>query len=219
MPVRALAAGLGRSCAPRSGPRRASRASRLRSMSPVRAALLALCTLLAGAGIGYGAANVGGSGTLDGGHDGDDGGGRAGGRDRRRRAPAGRPSRPASRTRRSGAMQRAFKTIVDAQNPAVALDDLDALYKTDTYVRRTCHPLAHEIGHLAFAKYKSVTVAERIRARDLLVGLPPRADGELHRAVRRRPAAHAHERRSASRMRATPTRSRTTTAGTASATG
>ena len=43
----------------------------------------------------------------------------------------------------------------------MALDDLDALYKSDAYVRRTCHPLAHAIGHLAYAKYKSVTVAEQ----------------------------------------------------------
>ncbi len=35
----------------------------------------------------------------------------------------------------------------------MALDKLDALSKSDSYVLRTCHPLAHEIGHLAWAKY------------------------------------------------------------------
>ena len=60
-----------------------------------------------------------------------------------------------------GCYQRAFRAIVDAQDPGVALDDLDALYKSDAYVKRTCHPLAHEIGHLAYAKYKSVTAAEQ----------------------------------------------------------
>ena len=59
-----------------------------------------------------------------------------------------------------GCYQRGFRAIVNAQNPGVALDKLDALSKTDNYVLRTCHPLAHEIGHLAFAKYKTVQGAE-----------------------------------------------------------
>ena len=123
-------------------------------MSPLRAALLALCTLVAGAGLGYGATNLGGSG----------------------HSAANTVATPAStasghatgaaafavcKTNETfGCYQREFRTIVDAQNPAVALDDLDALYKTDAYVKRECHPLAHAIGHLAYAKYKSVTVAE-----------------------------------------------------------
>ena len=114
----------------------------------------ARCSL--GAGLGYGASNLGGSGhaaaatAARAGHDGEHGT-----RSRRERA-----SPPASRTRRSAATSARFRAIVDAQNPGVALDDLDALYKSDAYVKRTCHPLAHEIGHLAYAKYKSVTAAE-----------------------------------------------------------
>ena len=78
---------------------------------------------------------------------------------------------------------------MDTQNPAVALDKLDALSKTDTYVLRTCHPLAHEIGHLAYAKYKSVTVAEGYARETCWSGYHHGADGELHLAVRRRAAA------------------------------
>ena len=194
---------------------------RLPSMSPTRVALLALCTLLVGAGIGYGATQPRRLGRrsaaapspsrprLP----------RARRRRARPRARRLRDSRPASRTRRSAATSASFRAIVDAQNPGVALDDLDALYKTDAYVQRTCHPLAHEIGHLAYAKYKSVTAAEALRARDLLVGLPPRPHGELHLAVRRQAAAHEDERHLQAGRRPTPTRSPTTTAGTGSATG
>jgi hypothetical protein len=124
-------------------------------MSPLRVALLALCTLVAGAGLGYGVSQTGGSG-----HGGSDG--------------AALPLTTAAVTaiggddafaacRRDetfGCYQRAFRALVNARDPGVALDKLDALSKTDPYVLRTCHPLAHEIGHLAFAKYKSVTVAE-----------------------------------------------------------
>jgi hypothetical protein len=127
-------------------------------MTPVRAALLALCTLLLGAGLGYGAANLGGS------H-----------HDATTEATAAAGPSPATAVESGGlaalaacksdetfgCYQRGFRAIVDAQNPGVALDDLDALYKSDAYVRRTCHPLAHAIGHLAYAKYKSVTVAEQ----------------------------------------------------------
>ncbi len=125
-------------------------------MSSARAAVLAFCTLLIGAGLGYGAANLGGSRRM-----------------RRRRARSRRPrwarprcpaaagSPPARQEETFGCYQRAFRAIVDAQDPGVALDDLDALYKSDAYVKRTCHPLAHEIGHLAYAKYKSVTAAEQ----------------------------------------------------------
>jgi hypothetical protein len=124
-------------------------------MTPVRAALLALCTLLVGAGLGYGAASLGGSGHAA--------------------TTAAAPATAATAHSGNGAAalaackkdetfgcyQRGFQAIVDAQDPGVALDALDALYKTDAYVRRTCHPLAHAIGHLAYAKYKSVTVAEQ----------------------------------------------------------
>jgi len=124
-------------------------------MSSARAAVLAFCTLLIGAGLGYGAANLGGShnaatasaiapatvGTAE---------------------VSGSGGLAACKTEETfGCYQRAFRAIVDAQDPGVALDDLDALYKSDAYVKRTCHPLAHEIGHLAYAKYKSVTAAEQ----------------------------------------------------------
>jgi hypothetical protein len=123
-------------------------------MTRARFALLALCALFVAAGVGYGAASMGGSG----------------------KATAETASTPvsAAETPPSGAAaladcrkdetfgcyQRGFRAIVDAQDPGVALDELDALYKTDDYVRRACHPLAHEIGHLAYAKYHSVTTAE-----------------------------------------------------------
>jgi hypothetical protein len=120
-------------------------------MSRVRIVLFSLCTLLAGAGIGYGAAQLGGGSE----------------------APvaalattaqvhtSGGDTLAACRASETfGCYQRGFRALVTAQDPGVALDKLDALAKTDTYVLRTCHPLAHEIGHLAFAKYKSVTVAE-----------------------------------------------------------
>ncbi|HET6174762.1 MAG TPA: hypothetical protein VFD90_19315 [Gaiellales bacterium] len=124
-------------------------------MTPVRAALLALCTLLIGAGIGWGAANLGGSGHESA---------------TSTAAPAAAGTAPASGAKALaackseetfGCYQRAFRGIVNSQNPGVALDDLDALYKSDAYVKRTCHPLAHEIGHLAYAKYRSVTLAEQ----------------------------------------------------------
>ena len=123
-------------------------------MSPARAALLAVCTLLVGAGLGYGVSNFGGSGH------------RAASA---AVAPAAATTPQASgpsafaackKDETFGCYQREFRVIVDTRNPGVALDDLDALYKSDAYVKRACHPLAHEIGHLAYAKYKSVTVAE-----------------------------------------------------------
>ena len=127
-------------------------------MSRARIALLALCTLLVGAGIGYGASHMGDSGTAAAETAGavDDGTVTV--------STAGASGIAAfaqcQKDETFGCYQRAFRVIVDQQDPGVALDDLDALYKTDDYVRRTCHPLAHEIGHLAFAKYHSVTTAE-----------------------------------------------------------
>jgi hypothetical protein len=121
-------------------------------MSPARAALLALCTLLVGAGLGYGAANLGGSGHTA-----------SGAPPPASVAPHASGTNAFAACKRAetfGCYQRKFRKIVDAQNPGVALDDLDALYKSDAYVKRECHPLAHEIGHLAYAKYKSVTAAE-----------------------------------------------------------
>ena len=124
-------------------------------MSPARAALLALCTLLVGAGLGYGVTNLGGSGNP--------GAAKA-------VAPATAVTVHSSgagalaackKDETFGCYRRGFRAIVAAQDPGVALDDLDALYKSDAYVRRTCHPLAHAIGHLAYAKYKSVTAAEQ----------------------------------------------------------
>jgi hypothetical protein len=114
-------------------------------MSPGRAVLLAVCTLLLGAGLGYGAANLGGSGqrattaaatpaTADG------------------HASGANALAACKQDETFGCYQRGFRAIVNAQNPGVALDDLDALYKSDAYVKRECHPLAHAIGHLAYAK-------------------------------------------------------------------
>jgi hypothetical protein len=125
-------------------------------MSPMRAALLSLCTLLVGAGIGFGATQLGGSGEKNGG----------GGDSVAVTTAAGTNPAPAAdfaacrKDETFGCYQRGFRTLVSTQNPGVALDELDALSKTDTYVLRTCHPLAHEIGHLAYAKYKSVQAAE-----------------------------------------------------------
>jgi hypothetical protein len=126
-------------------------------MTPVRAALLALCTLLIGAGLGYGAANLGGT------HHDARAVGTAAVRSTASAAESGGMAALAAckSDETFGCYQRGFRAIVDAQNPGVALDDLDVLYKSDAYVRRTCHPLAHAIGHLAYAKYKSVTVAEQ----------------------------------------------------------
>ena len=161
-------------------------------MSPTRVALLAFCTLLIGAGIGFGATQLGGS---------DDDGGSTepvAATTAASTTSAGATAEPGAsdfaacrQDETFGCYQRAFRALVTAKNPGVALDELDALYKTDTYVLRTCHPLAHEIGHLAFAKYKSVHGGGGARARDVLVGLPPRRDGELHLAVQRRAAARS----------------------------
>lgn len=124
------------------------------SMSPLRVALLALCTLVIGAGLGYGATQIGGS---------DDGG------DSQTVAVTTAATAPTAATadfavcqkdETFGCYQRGFRALVAAKDPGVALDKLGALAKTDTYVVRTCHPLAHEIGRLAFAKYKSVQGAE-----------------------------------------------------------
>ena len=127
----------------------------LRSMSPMRAALLSICTLLIGGGLGYGATQLGGS----------DGGGGNGetiavttGGHTTAAAPGDLDACAAKAT--FGCYQRGFRALVTAQDPGVALDKLDALSKTNSYVLRTCHPLAHEIGHLAFAKYKTVQAAE-----------------------------------------------------------
>ena len=57
--------------------------------------------------------------------------------------------------------QRQLRTIVYTQNPAVALDAVAKLYETDSFVRTACHPIVHEIGHLAYDRYKSVTTAEQ----------------------------------------------------------
>ena len=137
-------------------------------MSPLRVALLSLCTLLIGAGVGYGAAQMGGS-------DGGDAGtasalGTAVSTTQVTTGtaldttaagdPAAADFAACRKDETYGCYARAFKVLVNAKDPGVALDELDALSKTDTYVLRTCHPLAHEIGHLAYAKYKSVTVAE-----------------------------------------------------------
>jgi hypothetical protein len=123
-------------------------------MSRTRAALLSLCTLLVGAGAGYGAAQLAGS-------DGTKAGTPLAVTTAAVTQTAGSDALAACRKDETfGCYQRGFRALVDTQNPAVALDRLDALSKTDTYVLRTCHPLAHEIGHLAYAKYKSVTVAE-----------------------------------------------------------
>jgi hypothetical protein len=119
-----------------------------------RIVLFSICTLLVGAGLGYGAANMTGSEHAEA-----DGAGTPVTTSTTRGSDAG--GLAACRNDETfGCYQRGFRAIVDAQNPGVALDDLDALYKTDAYVKRTCHPLAHEIGHLAYAKYHSVTVAE-----------------------------------------------------------
>src|SRR5215210_3544022 len=124
-------------------------------MSPLRAALLSLCTLLVGAGLGYGAAQLGNSDA--------DARGAATTVTNATTASPGNPDAllEACKSQETfGCYQRGFRALVSAQNPAVALDKLDALTKTDSYVQRTCHPLAHEIGHLAYAKYKSITAAE-----------------------------------------------------------
>ena len=130
-------------------------------MSPTRVALLAFCTLLIGAGIGFGATQLGGS---------DDDGGSTepvAATTAASTTSAGATAEPGAsdfaacrQDETFGCYQRAFRALVTAKNPGVALDELDALSKTDTYVLRTCHPLAHEIGHLAFAKYKTVQGAE-----------------------------------------------------------
>ena len=41
-----------------------------------------------------------------------------------------------------------------AENPGVALADLDRITRKDPEVDRFCHPVAHEIGHAALDKYK-----------------------------------------------------------------
>ena len=42
----------------------------------------------------------------------------------------------------------------DAKDPGVALADLDRITRKSPYVDGFCHPVAHEIGHAALAKYK-----------------------------------------------------------------
>ena len=129
-------------------------------MSRVRVALLVCCAVLVGAGIAIGASHLVGSSPSPTASAGEIGSavrhGAAGDG-----AAAGDGLAACRRDETFGCYASAFKTIVDRQNPGVALDRLDALSKTDAYVLRTCHPLAHEIGHLAYAKYKSVTIAER----------------------------------------------------------
>jgi hypothetical protein len=132
-------------------------------MSPLRAVLLALCTLLVGAGVGFGAAQLGGNDGADSTAASTAATATAASEPTSGAGASGDPGAPFAACRSDetfGCYQRGFKTLVDERNPAVALDELDALSKTDAYVLRTCHPLAHEIGHLAYAKYKSVTVAE-----------------------------------------------------------
>ena len=42
----------------------------------------------------------------------------------------------------------------DAKDPGVALADLERITLKDPYVDGFCHPVAHEIGHAALAKYQ-----------------------------------------------------------------
>ena len=183
-------------------------------MSRARIAVLALCTLLVGAGIGYGAANMGGSDTgrrRPGDH------GRHDWRDDRV-TNAGGPLSACKSDETFGCYQRGFREIVDRQNPGVALDDLDALYKTDAYVRRTCHPLAHEIGHLAYAKYHSVTAAEGFARETCWSGYHHGLMESYISQFNDKQLRAKHERHLQAGRRATPTPSPTTTAGTGSAT-
>ena len=124
-------------------------------MSPMRAVLLSLCTLLVGGGLGYGATQLGGS-------DDDGAGAKVAVTTAAHTSGAAITADFAACASKQtfGCYQAGFRALVTAQDPGVALDKLDALSKTDSYVLRTCHPLAHEIGHLAFAKYKTVQAAE-----------------------------------------------------------
>lgn len=48
-----------------------------------------------------------------------------------------------------------YLTLVDDQNPRVALEQLRQGIKTDDLLSKNCHELTHEIGHEAFNKYKT----------------------------------------------------------------
>ncbi len=63
-----------------------------------------------------------------------------------------------------------FETVVKeytseltAKNPRVVLDDIKEKIKTDEPLLRSCHSLVHEMGHVAFQKYKDFGTAMQYR--------------------------------------------------------
>ncbi len=52
-----------------------------------------------------------------------------------------------------------FKARTNAESPKVALAELGALAKTNSYVLGQCHQLSHSVGHAAFDKYGSLSKA------------------------------------------------------------
>ena len=195
-PVRALGAGLAPSCAAAvhaaTTHADAPFAARLRRMSPLRVALLALCTLLVGAGVGYGAAHMGGVGEHA-----------------RRPAIATAaarlrtpPARPSRRRRPAGwppSRRAAGRDVrlLPARVPHDRRQRRTRASRSTSWTRSTRRIL--RAAHVPSARARDRPprlrqVQERhdrrgLRARDLLVGLPPRPHGELHLAVQRRAAA------------------------------
>jgi hypothetical protein len=69
--------------------------------------------------------------------------------------------------------------IVDQQNPRVALAELTHLMDTNPGVLRSCHAIAHSVGHAAYAKYRDFATA--VQYQDDICG-----SGYLHGVVESR---------------------------------
>ena len=154
----------------------------LRSMSPRRVALLALCTLLAGAGLGYGGVQP-----------------------RRLRPPGRGGARPATTATVHASGASALRRLQAGRDVRVLSAGLPRDRRRPgprRRARRSGRALQDRrvrAAHLPSARARDRPprvrqVQERhggraVRARDVLVGLPPRPDGELHLAVRRQAAA------------------------------
>lgn len=52
-----------------------------------------------------------------------------------------------------------FKARTKAESPKIALTEIGALAKTNSYVLSQCHQLTHSVGHAAFDKYGSLPKA------------------------------------------------------------
>lgn len=56
-------------------------------------------------------------------------------------------------------LRQAFGNLAYYDDPVVALARLDSLSRTDSTIANLCHPIAHSIGHAAYAKYRGNAAA------------------------------------------------------------